>query len=786
MRMLDRKLIRDLAHMKSQALTIALVVAAGIGGFIAMLTTYDSLQSSRQAYYDEARFAHVFADLKRAPNSLEQQMALLPGVADVETTVVFDVTLDLEGVVEPVIGRMIGLANEGRSRINRLSLQSGRLIEGEEPNEVLVSEGFAKARGLNPGDRLAAILNGRREELQVVGVVLSPEYVYASRGGSLPDDRGFGVFWMDRSGLSTAFNMEGAFNHAVFRLTPGAREPAVINAIDRLLEPYGGLGAYGREDQISHRMLDQEMNQQRVMGTVFPIIFLGVAAFLLNVVLTRQISTQREQIAALKALGYDNPTIAWHYLKLVSAIVLIGIPVGFLIGAWLGHYMTAMYTIFFHFPELAYRIRPWIPLAAVGISLAAAVGAALNAVRRVVILAPAEAMRPPAPAKYRRMLLERLGWEHLLSPQARMVVRTLERRPIRTALTSFGIALSVAIIVSGTFWRDALDYLLFVQFNAAHREDANVVFSEPLTTDVQYKVERLPGVLYTETSRHAPVRLRAGPHSYRTAISGLPQGAILRRLLDADLRTVPLPSDGILLTDRLARRLEVRPGGWLWVEFLEGKRTRREVLVAGVVNDLIGMSGYMELGALNRFMGEGDLISATAVSIDPSQADAFYASLKEIPLVATVATKETALKTFREESARNILFFTAIVTLFAAAIAVGVVYNSARIALSERAWELASLRVLGFTRGEVSVFLLGELVVEVVLAVPLGLWLGYLLGLGMINLADQEMFSIPVVIAPRTYAYAAIAILLAGAVSALLVRRRVDRLDLVAVLKIRE
>jgi putative ABC transport system permease protein len=292
MTMLDRKLLRDLRALKSQAVTIALVVAAGLGAFMAQLSTYESLQWLRQSYYETSRFAHVFVDVKRAPRAVERQIADLPGVADVETTVVFDVLLDLEAVVEPVIGRMIGLAVAEEPRLNRLFLRQGRLLATGRRDEALVSEAFAKAHRLKPGDRLAAVLNGKREALNIVGVVLSPEYVFSSRGGDIPDDRSFGVFWMDRQHLASAFNMEGAFNHAVFRLTPTASEPDVIAALDRLLTPYGSLGAHGRDEQMSHRMLSQEIAQQKTMATIFPVIFLGVAVFLLHMVLSRQVATQ--------------------------------------------------------------------------------------------------------------------------------------------------------------------------------------------------------------------------------------------------------------------------------------------------------------------------------------------------------------------------------------------------------------------------------------------------------------------------------------------------------------
>ena len=786
MKTLDRKLLRDLWHMKSQAFSIALVVAAGIGAFIALLSTYDSLQWSRQSYYEEARFAQVFANIKSAPRAVEQQIAELPGVAALETSVVQDVTLDIENVAEPVIGRMIGLSNGSQPGLNYLTLRQGRFPERGKRNEALVSEGFAKAHGLRPGDHVVALLNGKRETLEIVGIVLSPEYIFASRGGDLPDDRGFGVLWMEHERLASAFDMEGAFNHAALSLSPGASEAAVIDALDRLLEPYGSLNAHGRKEQSSHRILDQEINQQKTMATIFPTIFLGVAVFLLNVVLTRQVATQRDQIAALKALGYADITIAVHYLKMVLAILLCGILLGVAVGAWMGYAMTDLYTTFFHFPRLIYRIQPWIMLVASGISLAAAMGAAYGAVRRVVSMPPAEAMRPPAPTHYRRMLLEKLGLAHLLSPQARMVIRTLERRPLRTLLTSFGIASAVAIIVSGTFWGDSMDYLMEVQFNAAERADVTVTFTTPVSRTALYEIARLPGVLRSEEMRSVPVRLRAGHHTYRTAVSGYPPDADLRQLLDTQLRPVFLPSEGILLSRRLAQRLGVKPGDRLMLESLEATRAKRETVVSALVNDMLGLSAYMDIAALNRLMGEGESISAVAVKLDPSQASAFYARIKQMPQVATVAIKDEMLRSFRETNRKFLLFFTAIVTAFAAAIAVGVVYNSARISLAERAWELASLRVLGFTRHEVSTLLLGELAFEIALAIPLGLWLGYLLAQMIVALMPMETIEIPVIITSATYAYAALAIVIAGVASALIVRHRVDHLDLVAVLKTRE
>jgi putative ABC transport system permease protein len=783
---LDRKLLRDVWHLRSQVVTVALVVGSAFAGFVGSIATYESLVAARDAFYDSARFAHVFADLKRAPSSLERRLGEIPGVSDAETTVVFDTTLDVPGVAEPLIGRMIGLPADGQARQNRLVIRQGRAPERGAGGEVVVSEGFAATRNLHPGDTVGALLNGRRETLSIVGIGLSPDYIFATQGGAFPDDRNFGVFWRERERLATAFEMEGAFNHVALRLSPGASKPAVIAALDALLEPWGGASAHGRDEQLSHRILAQEIDQWKVIGTMIPTIFLVVASFLLNVVLGRQVATQREQIAALKALGYGNGTLMRHYLLQVAAIVALGIGLGIGAGWWFGEAVTGLYATFFHFPAYRFSMPPWVVLLAAAITIGAAFAGTLGAVRRAVDIAPAEAMRPPFPGVYRATLMERLGLGRVLTPAMRMTVRNMERRAGRSVLTTLGIAAAMAIVICGMFWRDALDYMIDVQFVAAQRADAEIVLTEGSDPAAVREIGRLPGVMLAEGVRDVAVRLVAGHRSYRTAILGIPRNGELRRPLDTDLKPIAVTEHGILLTDRLAERLGVRAGDTIRVEMLTGERKRRDVQVAGTVRDLIGLFAYMDVATLNRLAGEGDLVSTIGIRLDADAAEGLFARLRDFPRIAIAASKTAMLENFRETTARNVLFFTTILTGFAAVIAIGVVYNNARIALQERTWELASLRVLGFTRGEVSTFLLAELAIEIAAALPLGAMLGYMLSWSIVRLSHSDMIAIPIVIRPRTYAFAALAIVAAGLASAFVVRRRIDRLDMVGALKTRE
>jgi putative ABC transport system permease protein len=448
--------------------------------------------------------------------------------------------------------------------------------------------------------------------------------------------------------------------------------------------------------------------------------------------------------------------------------------------------MTGLYTEVFHFPEFHYRLEPWLVLTGAGAALAAAAGGALAAIRGILRLRAAEAMRAPAPAAFRPLFIERLGYASLLTSSQRMIMRNLERKPVRAAITVVGIAGSVAIVIGGTFWADAIEWFMDVQFNRVQRAQVSVGFAEPVPRAALWQLERLPGVKQAEVTRAIPVRLRAGHRSYRTGITGLADGAQLQRILDADLRQARLVPGAMLLTTRLAEQLAVSPGDLVQAELLEGKRVKAAVRVGGTVDEMAGMNAWMRLEDLNRLAREGEVVSGAGLLVDRAAEPALLERLKNVPAAAVVIVQRTLVDTFRETSARNVLFFTAVLSVFAATIAVGVVYNNARIQLAERAWELASLRVLGFTRAEVSVLLLGELGLEIAAAIPLGFVAGYWLAALFIALMPSDVIAFPLVIFPATYVLAGAVVAAAGVASALIVRNRIDNLDLVGVLKTRE
>ncbi|HEX8031693.1 MAG TPA: FtsX-like permease family protein [Vicinamibacterales bacterium] len=784
---LNRKLLRDLLAMRGQAIAIALVVAAGVSLYITYLSNFESLQHTQQAYYERQRFADVFASLKRAPLAVAGDIAAIPGVAVVEPRVVAQVTLDIEGMDQPAMARLVSVPSHRRPYLNDLYLRQGRWIDPDRRDEIMASEGFVNAHHLQPGDRVTAIINGRQRRLIIAGVALSPEFIYIVNPGELvPDDRRYAVFWIDQRSLSATFDMDGSFNDVVVGIERGANVNDVVQRIDTLLARFGGTGAIPRSLQYSDWTLQNELKQLESVGLLLPMIFLLVAAFVLNVALARALTLQRAQIAALKALGYSNAELAWHYGKWALLVGLAGLVIGVAAGAWLGSLIGDVYNRYFRFPNLVFAVPLWTIVNATGFTLLAASAGAFAAVRSAVRIAPAEAMRPEPPGKYRFAIIESPFVSGQLGVVGRMVARNLARRPLRAFASIVGIAAAVALLMVGMVMFDAMDRLIATQFWIAERQDASIAFVEPRPASVRHELAHLPGVTVVEPSRSVAAFVSAPRGSRRVAIFGIDRDAQLQRIVDGAGRVVPLPAAGVALSRTLGEVLHVTAGDQVTIMPLEGRRIEQSVTVGALADDVMGLSVYMERDALHRLMREGGTVSSAVLLFDPAKEHELLAAVRNRPGVAGITLKRTVLRSFRDTMAATMNVTILVNLIFAAIIAIGVVYNAARVSLSERSHELASLRVLGYTRGEISVILLSELAVLTVAALPLGWLFGHALATALFETVQSEVYRFPMYVSPRATAQASTGILAAAVVAALAVRRRLDHLDLIAVLKVRE
>lgn len=785
---LHRKLGRDLWRIRAQAAAIAVVVGIGVMVLVMMSGLVSTLSGTRDSYFEDYRFASVFAPITRAPQAVAARLAEIDGVLAAEGRIRGAARIDLPGETLPVAAQVLSFPEGGATRLNDILLTAGRLPAPGQADEVVLLDSFAITRGIAPGDRLAVTLNGVHQHFRVTGLARSPEFIFSAAPGEfMPDDRRFAVIWMPRKSAAAAFDMEGAFNDALLLTSRDRPQAAVIADVNRLLASYGGQDAYGRDHQISAWFLGEEIDGLRKTARFLPPIFLAIAAFLLNVVIGRIVQAERREIGLMKAFGHSGTEIATHYMEMVLIIALAGAALGSALGVLLGRALIPIYADVYKLPYLVYDLSPGPFAAGVLASLgAAALGAAL-VLRTVLRLTPAEAMRPPAPPDFRRQgggLLS--GLARLLDQPGRMILRQLTRQPLRSLGAILGIAAGMALNGGMLGIYDSFDNAVEMTFTAADRSDATVTFTRALSPDALHDLQSLPGVIEAEPMRQVPVVFRNGPIQRNGALTGLGDGARLNRALDAGLHPIGMRRDGVILSRSLAGTLGLAPGQMLRAEVTEGRRPVLNLPIVAIADSRLGAPAYMEIGALSRALDESERVSALALRLDPAQRQALFADLAGMPMVAGVSVKSDALDAFRRVMDQGMGQMRFIFGAIAFAMSFGVVYNTARIAFAERAHELASLRVLGFTHAEVTLVLFGEIATVVLLAIPLGLVMAH----GMTELIaaafSNDTYQISAQLSAGALGRAVLVTLSALVVSVVLVRRSLDRMDMVTALKARE
>ena len=786
MRALDAKMLRDLRRIWAQTLAIALVLGCGVMVLVGAQATQATLIQTQAAYYERHRFADVFVGATRAPADVVAAAAMIPGVAQAEGRISFQAVLDIDGMAEPATGRVLSLPVSGAG-LNLPLVRHGRLPDPDRADEVALSEPFGKIHDLTPGSRIRGVLNGQLRDLTVTGWVLSPEFIYTMPPGAMmPDDRRYGLIWMNETAAAAAMDMGGAVNDIALRLTRDGDPRAVIAALDLLLDPYGGTGAYGRDRQVSHAFLDGELSQLGAMAAFMPPIFLIVAAFLVNMVLGRLIAMERPQIGLLKALGYGRAEIATHYLKLAILIGVIGVLAGWVFGWWIADAMIGLYGDFFRFPFI---IRDWgtqaLVISAV-LGMATAILGGLRAVWSSLKLPPAEAMQPPAPPSFARGFADRWLTALKLRQTTMMIFRSIIRWPGRAAITLFGVSASVGVLVMSYFIFDAVERLGDSVFQQANRQQVTLMLAQARSEQAILDAQVLPGVIRSEGAFAMPVRAVHGHRNRLTALQGHFPGTELARLVDDAGRVVTPPSEGVILPEMLARALEIEAGQVLRLEMLAAPRTVLTLPVTEIIAQGMGQDAHISAAALFAAMESAPQVNMIHLAVQADRLEDLNAAIKKTPSIAGLSDWAEVRRQFDATLRENLLTMVGIYTLIGVLIAVGVVYNAARIQLSERSYELASLRVLGFSRAEVGYVLIGEMMLLTVLAIPLGWGLGYGLALGLVGAMSTDMFQIPFYITRRTFALAALAVFLAALASVLLVRRRLDRVDLATALKARD
>ena len=782
---LNRKLLRDVWQMRGQVLAVAFVVASGVALNVMMNGVLTSLSDTREAYYNRYNMADVWAPVKRAPSTVLDRLSEMPGVKRLEGRITAIALLDVDGYSEAVRGQLISIPENRQSRINGVYLKRGS-YPAPRSEEVIVSEDFLLAHNLNIGDFLEANLYGVKRRLKISGAALAPEFIYSiAPGEMIPNPARFAIMWMRYDALSNAFDMKGAFNEVVLKLDRNAPVDDMLRKIDALLDPYGGVGAYHRENQMSHKFLSNEFMQLDVMGGVLPPIFLCVAAFLLNMIVTRIVEQEREQIGLMKAFGYSSNAVVRHYLRLATIIVMIGIIMGWVLGTQMGGGIASLYMEFFKFPSLEFEPHFSVYVKSALIAIIAGASGVFFAVRKTAKLDPAVAMSPPVPTDYSGIgkIGRKAKW---MDQGTRMIMRHLARWPGRAFLTCIGIGMGMGVMVGAQGGQDAMNLMIDTQFELISRQDVTVSFTDPQDRSVINELLALEGVITAEPFLAVPATLHAGHKKRHEGITGVLYDAELNILVSKNNKQIKPAPKGLTLSASLAEILQVELGREVIVEFKSGKRKQVSLPVQRIVSTYMGTPAYMEMNSLSAILQEGNRISGAFLLVDSHALSRLHHKLKSMPKVAAVDVTKTSMDAMQktmDEAMGSMTFFN---TLFASLIAIGVVFSSVRISFYERQRELASLRVLGFTVGEVNAVLLGELALLTFIALPVGGFLGWQLAEFMAVSMSSELFRISATISYWTYGYGVLVILIAAFLSAGLIARKVSKLDLVIALKSRE
>lgn len=781
MKALNRKAFRDLLHMYGQTLAIALVIAMGVAALVMSQATLLSLQKTQEQLYSEQNFSDIWLTVKRAPKLTLERIKEISGVAEAEGRLMAGAKLSLADFDDPITALVQSLPKQQ----NTLFIHSGRLPDSAD--EVMVSNAFANAHGLLPEARIRLTVQGRAQWFTVSGIASSAEYLYQVKPGAMfPDFEHYAIVWMPEEALAAALDMEGAFNQVVLRLTAEADEHAVIRNLDSQLARYGSTGAMGRMDMTSHAILEGEFKSLAVMATLFPAIFLGVAAFLLNMVFKRLFSLQRDQIAIIKAFGYSTSQVALHYALIVVIITLLGNAIGIVCGIGLGHGLADIYQDNFNFPYLRFMLDWQVVAIGAVVSLAAALFGTIHAVYAAAREPVAVAMRPPAPQHFRKSLLEVIGLSRLLSPSTRMIWRQLQRHPLKAALTILAIAFATSIVMMTQFQKASVDRMIAVEFRLANRHDISASFIEDRPLNTLNQLRSIEGVEQVEGFRSLPVRIHHDNYHKLISLQGIPQHAQLRHVINKQLQPVSLPEFGLVLDDMLAEKLHVQVGDLVWVEVVERPQQRLQLPVVQLVPSYTGLSAYMSLSTLNRSLGDSDLINEALLTVESGQESAVLHALDNSPQILVAEERSAGLAQLQKMVDNNIKSFTRMILLMGVIVNFGILYNTVRMNLSEHSRELASLRVLGLHRSEIAYILYGELAIFVILAIPLGLVLGYGIAAVIVRKLDSDLYHLQMVMYSSAYTYTALVTIASTVLSAIAVYPRIHNLDLIEVLKTRE
>lgn len=800
MAVLNRKLVRDTLASAGTLATVIVIMAVGTGIFVGMRSAQRILAASQADYYRAYRFADFWIDVKKAPLTAVEPIRRMPGVADVNARVVFDVIVDVPDEVQPISGRLISAPPRGFDQtINGIVLVRGSGFSDDREEEAIISEAFAREHHLQPGDRVSLILNAKLESFIIVGTAISPEYVYMVRGVGdfIPDPRHFGILYIKEDYARRVLDFQDACNQVVGRFVAdappdgqaGNEDPSafLLQRMERQLDPYGLIAAIPRERQASNRFLSDEIRSLGVTAYIMPTIFLFVAALVLNVVMSRLAERQRTIIGTLKALGYSDRQVLAHFMGFGLLTGLLGGAAGSTLGVLLARGMIEIYKEFFQFPRFEFHVYFDLIAIAMTMSLAFALAGTIKGVRRVLELHPAEAMRPRPPERGGAVFLERFPrlWR-AMGFRTHIALRGMARNPGRTLTGMIASTLSVAIILIALGLSESVRFLLDFQFERVLHSDVDIGMQEERSIRAVYEARRLPGVDRAEPVLAVTCDIRRGRESRRLSISGLSAEHRLTTPVAADLQPIEIPEQGLVLTRKLAEIFNARVGDSLELTPVRGRRETRTARVGAVVEGLVGLECYADIRYLSRIMGETLAVNGVQMAVNPADMPALFRTIKRLPNAQGLSIRANTRDNIRNTFVRTMSFSITSIIIFAGTIAFGSVLNASLIEIGDRMRDISTFRVLGYKPGQVASIFFRQNMVIITVGLIAGLPLGYFLSLLIAHAYNTELFRMYVAISWRSVVATTALSLTFVLVAQWVVYRQVSKLDWLEGVKVKE
>jgi putative ABC transport system permease protein len=783
------KTLRDLRASLAQSTALVVVVMLGVASFVASVAAFRDLATSYQSTYDRLHLADVTFSVTAAPESAADDLRRLDGVRTVEARLVVDTGLEHPGAdgatQEPIRARLIGVPPASHPAVDDILLLRGDYFSAGQTDTLIMESHFAEYYHLNPGDTVTPILGGRPVPLRAVGVAASPEYlvVSPSKQEIFPSVRSFGVFFMPQSELQQRLGLEGTVNNFAVLLAPGADPAAVVRAAQEVLSPYGLLETTLQKDQPSNAALNADLEGFREMAYLMPIVILLVAAVSVYVMLGRQVRAQAPQIGLMKAIGYTNTAVLWHYLLSALVIGVLGAGLGVILGLPLGYLITKSYTQALGIPIAAARFYPELPVEGVLISLLATMLAAIGPARGALRQSPAQAMRlDPAVAqvKGRVSVLERLL---PLPLWLRLPLRNVLRVPRRSLTTALGIVFAYVLFLMVWGMVDSMNYFFRNNYTEVERWDLAAVFDAPQSPDVLDEIRGWEGVKKAEPLAQIPATLKAGAHSEDVLLTAVEPDQTLHGFrFPAGVSAESALGGGRLVLSRgLLEKIGLHEGDQVTLDTPFGLQ---DFTLGPPSDELMNTIVYLSLDELQKRAGTPvPPVNAYYLTVDSAQAAPIKIDLYHLPGAVSVQRKTDMVADLQSYM---VLFyaFMGVMVIFALLMAFALLFNAMTVGVLERKREFATMRSLGTGRRWIALLLSGESLILWLFTLVPGLLSGYLMALGMGSAFSTDLFTFTIVIAPVTYVAAAAGILLTMLLAALPAVRRVNRLNLAEATKV--